>query len=144
MVALHVPEEKPARLVGQSVHSVSITVLLHPPGEEAWRQSTQNNDLLRQKWLQCAYPYGCADEPECSLPCQPLHPPPFSPPVRTRSPLPLTTYAPHATPSPPPIDPSSHPLCPPHLPRSYHPDKFQRLQSVWAYYVEKDKHALDK
>jgi len=27
---------------------------------------------------------------------------------------------------------------------NYHPDKFQRLQSVWARYVEGDMHALDK
>eukprot|EP00798_Chlamydomonas_sp_ICE-L_P007645 gene7645-801_t len=27
---------------------------------------------------------------------------------------------------------------------NYHPDKFARMQSVWARYVEKDMHALDK
>lgn len=27
---------------------------------------------------------------------------------------------------------------------NYHPDKYQRLQSIWARYVDGDKHALDK
>ncbi|KAL6751100.1 nucleotide-diphospho-sugar transferase-domain-containing protein [Haematococcus lacustris] len=27
---------------------------------------------------------------------------------------------------------------------NYHPDKFARMQSIWARYVEKDMHALDK
>jgi hypothetical protein len=27
---------------------------------------------------------------------------------------------------------------------NYHPDKFARMQSIWARYVEGDKHALDK
>ena len=27
---------------------------------------------------------------------------------------------------------------------NYHPDKFARMQSIWARYVENDMHALDK
>lgn len=27
---------------------------------------------------------------------------------------------------------------------NYHPDKFARMQSIWARYVEGDMHALDK